>query len=107
MTNATLGSTMIAEQHYSEIADREATEKPRRTAPPPEAPAKATAEEAMVGTGGIEPPTPSASGKCSPAELRAFSSLAFKEFNKQSKALTEIVPLGNRVSAVGTTAPGF
>jgi hypothetical protein len=25
----------------------------------------------MVGTGGIEPPTPSVSGKCSPAELRA------------------------------------
>lgn len=25
----------------------------------------------MVGTGGIEPPTPSVSGKCSPTELRA------------------------------------
>jgi hypothetical protein len=101
---------MIAEQHYSEIADREATEKPRRAELPLQAPAKATAKRAMVGTGGIEPPTPSASGKCSPAELRAFSSLAFlafKEFTKQSKALTEIVLLGNRVSAVGTTAPGF
>ncbi len=26
----------------------------------------------MVGTGGIEPPTPSVSGKCSPTELRAY-----------------------------------
>ena len=25
----------------------------------------------LVGTGGIEPPTPSVSGKCSPTELRA------------------------------------
>src|SRR5580698_790683 len=28
-------------------------------------------DKGLVGTGGIEPPTPSVSGKCSPAELRA------------------------------------
>ena len=27
----------------------------------------------VVGTGGIEPPTPAVSGRCSPTELRAFS----------------------------------
>src|SRR5581483_5475863 len=31
-----------------------------------------SAPNRMVGTGGFEPPTPSVSGKCSPAELRAF-----------------------------------
>src|ERR1700680_2619816 len=31
------------------------------------------AKDELVGTGGIEPPTPSVSGKCSPAELRAFA----------------------------------
>ncbi len=38
--------------------------------------------EDLVGTGGIEPPTPSASRKCSPAELRAF---VFRIFNGEFK----------------------
>jgi hypothetical protein len=36
----------------------------------------------LVGTGGIEPPTPSASRKCSPAELRAC---LFRSFNGKIK----------------------
>src|SRR5208282_1258394 len=59
---------------------------------------KARDRNRVVGTGGIEPPTPSVSGKCSPAEQRAFSCRAFREADKQGKALTEIAPLGNRVS---------
>src|ERR1700726_558554 len=49
----------------------------------------------VVGTGGIEPPTPSVSGKCSPAELRAFGYEYWIERNKQPKAVTKFLKGGN------------
>jgi hypothetical protein len=52
----------------------------------------------VVGTGGIEPPTPSVSGKCSPAELRAFGyEYWIIKRNKQPQAVTKIGRGGNGI----------
>src|SRR5262249_41279737 len=59
-----------------------------------------SSSESMVGTGGIEPPTPSVSGKCSPAELRAYSAA--------SAAIHPIFALTRSVrpALLTTAAPG-
>lgn len=55
----------------------------------------------MVGTGGFEPPTPSVSGKCSPAELRAWNRLSLENRSKQQEAVTDIPKSGNRTHSLG------
>ncbi len=59
----------------------------------------------MVGTGGFEPPTPSASRKCSPTELRAFELRAFavKPNRHSIDPLTKIQIPGNQRRARGPT----
>ena len=55
----------------------------------------------MVGTGGIEPPTPSVSGKCSPAELRAFGYEIWNGKIKQTERLTKFIAPSNGRSYKG------
>src|SRR5208282_423637 len=49
----------------------------------------------VVGTGGIEPPTPSVSGKCSPAELRASGYGLANRLSKRLPRLNEFPRSGN------------
>ena len=51
----------------------------------------------MVGTGGIEPPTPSTSRKCSPTELRAFKRSQAAHFEARGKLSVPLRTVNEKV----------
>ena len=55
-------------------------------------------KDSMVGTGGIEPPTPSVSGKCSPAELRASEYGLANRLSKRPLRVNDFLTSGNHLA---------